>query len=181
MTSREVEFAGKLKGYLDRAAGDVRPGIAYRLQLARAEALKRLTENPQEARSGHLVGAHGLVGAGAAGGSFKTSDERPFLTQGRLWTVVGLLAVAMLGWQQWTAWQELAEVEELDAQILISDLPVDALVDRGFHLFLEIAPTLVPEEAPASGEAVEAGAGNATQTEIPATPASAPAAAKPAE
>jgi len=181
MTDREEEFAGKLRSYLDRAAGDLRPGIAYRLQAARAEALAHLTESPQQAGSGHLVGAHGLVGAGAVGGSFKTPDVRPRLSQSRLWTVVGLLALAIFGWQQWTAWQELDELEDLDAQILTSDLPVDALIDRGFHLFLQVAPTLMPSDAPASGEPADAADRDAPKADAPSTPASEPAAAQPAE
>ncbi len=44
---------------------------------------------------------------------------------------------AMIGYQQWTAWQELQELEDLDAQILTSDLPIDAYLDRGFQLWLK--------------------------------------------
>ena len=45
-----------------------------------------------------------------------------------------IAAAAMFGYQQWTAWQELEELEDLDAQILTSDLPIDAYLDRGFQL-----------------------------------------------
>jgi hypothetical protein len=185
MTSREEELAAKLKGYLDQAATDLRPGLAYRLQQARAQAIARLTENPQEAGSGRLVGAHGLLGAGAGGANLSTSSpQRPFLAQGRVWLGVGLIALAALGWQQWTAWQELNEVEDLDAQILTSDLPVDALIDRGFHLFLEVAPTLALMPAP-PGEDAAGTMPEAVPAVAPgpdAEPARAmPAAAKPAE
>jgi hypothetical protein len=185
MTSRDEELAAKLKGYLDQAASDLRPGLAYRLQQARAQAIARLTENPQEAGSGRLVGAHGLLGAGAGGANLGTSSpQRPFLAQGRVWLGVGMIALAALGWQQWTAWQELNEVEDLDAQILTSDLPVDALIDRGFHLFLEVAPTLALMPAPPADDPA-----GAAPTAIPAfapdqdaqASRSVPAVAKPAE
>jgi hypothetical protein len=177
MTSSEEELAGKLRTYLDQAAAELRPGLAYRLQQARAQALGRLAENAQSAPSGQLAGARGLVGAGAAGGYLKTGDDRPVLSPARLWVAAGLLALAILGWQQWMAWQELAEVEDLDAQILTSDLPIDALVDRGFHLFLQIAPRLATPEDPPAAE----GAATGEKAEASTAPAPAGAATKPAE
>ena len=178
MTPSEEEIAGKLRAYLDKAAAELRPGLAYRLQQARAQALSRLAENAQSAPSGALAGAHGLIGAGAGGGSFGAGDERPVVSRGKLWLAAALLALTILGWQQWVAWQELAEVEDLDAQILTSELPIDALVDRGFHLFLKIAPSLAEPESPptAADEAAEGNRASAADA-----PAPAGAAAKPAE
>lgn len=176
MTPSEEEVAGKLRAYLDKAAAELRPGLAYRLQQARAQALGRLAENAQSAPSGALAGAHGLIGAGAGGGSFSAGDERPVVSRGKLWLAAGLLALTILGWQQWVAWQELAEVEDLDAQILTSDLPIDALVDRGFHLFLEIAPTIAEPEAPPTAD--EAAEGDRASAADAPAPSGAP---KPAE
>ena len=157
MTPSEEEIASKLRTYLDKGTAELRPGLAYRLQQARAQALSRLAESAAPAASGGLVGAHGLVGAGGLIGPIGTDDGRPFIARGKLWLAIGLLALAILGWRQWVAWQEIAELEDLDAQILTSDLPIDALVDRGFRLFLEIAPTLAEtQDAPAAAEAVEA-------------------------
>ena len=91
--------------------------------------------------------------------------------------------MAAFGWQQWS-WQELAEVEDLDAQILTSDLPVDALVDRGFHLFLEVAPTLAlmppPPEEDAAGSAAAVLPAVAPEPDAE-TARAVPAAVKPAE
>lgn len=181
MKSREEAFAGRIKVLLDQAATDLRPGLGYRLQQARAQALGRLADNRQTERSGRLVGAHGLVGAGAAGGSLPDlAPPRPLFAQGRVWAGIAAIAVAAFGWQQWQAWQDLAEVEDLDAQILTSDLPIDAFVDRGFQLFLTIPPALPEPAAPAEGEAAAAPEG-----EAPAVAGSEPtprgAAAKPAE
>jgi len=44
MSNREEQFARGLKQHLDRSAGELRPGLAYRLQSAPAEALARLAE-----------------------------------------------------------------------------------------------------------------------------------------
>ena len=47
-----------------------------------------------------------------------------------------ILAAGVFGWQQWQFDQQTRELEELDAQILSSDLPIDAYLDRGFQTWL---------------------------------------------
>ena len=132
MTSQDDEFARKLTSYLDESAAGLKAGTAYRLQLARAEALARLGEPerssaPQMARA--LVGAGSGAGpAGGGGHGFRVSAK-----------LVGgiLLIIAMFfGYQQWQAYQQLTELEETDAAILSSDLPIDAYLDRGFQNWL---------------------------------------------
>ncbi len=139
MNAREEEFASKLKGYLDQGSADLRPGIAFRLQQARAAALARARGEPLPQQDFGLAGAHGLAGAGGGSLAGSSRPNRPLYTQFRLWLAVGLVAAAVLGYQQWTAWQELLEQEDLDTQILTSDLPIDAFVDRGFQLWLKSA------------------------------------------
>ena len=46
------------------------------------------------------------------------------------------MAAAVFGYQQWQLYQQTREIEELDVQILTSDLPIDAYVDRGFQTWL---------------------------------------------
>jgi hypothetical protein len=41
------------------------------------------------------------------------------------------------GWQQWRALQQVQDLQDLDAQILSSDLPLDAYLDRGFVNWLK--------------------------------------------
>ena len=137
MNAGEEEFAGKLKGYLDQAGADLRPGLAFRLQQARSAALARARGEPLPERDFGLAGAHGLAGAGGGTITGRPRSGRPFYSQARLWLGLLLLAAAVLGYQQWMAWQEVQELEDLDTQILTSDLPVDALVDRGFQLWLK--------------------------------------------
>ncbi|MET0440381.1 MAG: DUF3619 family protein [Casimicrobiaceae bacterium] len=48
-----------------------------------------------------------------------------------------MAALAAFGWQQWQAVQQVREFEELDAQLLSSDLPIDAYLDRGFQNWLK--------------------------------------------
>ena len=135
MKTPEEQFAETLRKHLDLAAGEVRSGVAYRLQQARAAALARAAEVRQTAGAGELAMA-GHRGAGDRGG-------RPRYLQPRMWLALALLVAGMIGFQQWRAWEELQELEDLDAQILSSDLPIDAYLDRGFQLWLK---TSKPDE-----------------------------------
>jgi len=132
MITRDDDFAKKITTYLDRGAADLKAGTAYRLQLARAEALARLTD-PQRAAELRTAGANAGGGSGTAGG------YRSFWTNGRLWIGIVLIAAAGFGYQQWQAYQQLNDIEETDAAILSSDLPIDAYLDRGFQNWLKHA------------------------------------------
>ena len=128
MTSRETEIANKIRPYLDQATAELKAGIVYRLQLARADALARLSD-PQRVIAPEL--AHALAGAGL---SSRPGPRFSF----KLWLGIGVFViVAGFGWQQWRTFQDTREFEELDAQILSSDLPIDAYLDRGFQNWLK--------------------------------------------
>ena len=138
MNDSDEQYAAKLKGHLEAGAAGLKPGIAYRLQQARQAALARLSEGSEVQQGGALVGARALAGGGMGGGP---PSGRPLYAQGPVWIAALVLAAAAFGWQQWTAWQELSDLEDLDAQILTSELPIDAFVDRGFQQWLR-TPTL---------------------------------------
>lgn len=126
MIRDEDEFAKKITGYLDIGAASLKQGTAYRLQQARAQALARLTD-PLAVPVGQTRMAHALVGGGSAGG-----------TRRGLWLgfVIVLLAAMAFGYQQWTAYKQANELADIDVQILSSDLPIDAYLDRGFQTWL---------------------------------------------
>ena len=131
MTSRETEIANKITTYLDDATAELKAGTVYRLQLARADALARLSD-PQRVVAPEL--AHALAGAGV-GRLAPRAPQRPGIW---LWLGIALFAVAAgVGWQQWRAFQDTKDFEELDAQLLSSDLPIDAYLDRGFQNWLK--------------------------------------------
>jgi len=131
MTSRETEIAKKITAYLDDATADLKAGTVYRLQLARADALARLSD-PHRVVAPEL--AHALAGLGA-GGPVPRPAPRSSLW---LWLGIALVAVvAGFGWQQWRSFQDARDFEELDAQLLSSDLPIDAYLDRGFQNWLK--------------------------------------------
>ena len=135
MSSREQEFAAKLKSHLDRSAEELRPGLAYRLQAARAEALARLEGSTSTVPMGGLAGAHGIAGGGESFGT-PTRPHRSVFGQTRLW--IGILAIAavVFGYAQWSVWTSAEEKGDLDAELLSSDLPIDAYLDTGFQNWL---------------------------------------------
>jgi hypothetical protein len=131
MNTRESETAKKITTYLDCGAASLRPGTVYRLQQARAAAVAALA-NPQR--------VPGLQMARALAGGLGDGGRRSGWTDVRLWVGVAVfVAVAGFGWQQWKAVQQVREYEELDAQILSSDLPIDAYLDRGFQNWLKVS------------------------------------------
>ena len=129
MTSQDNEFAKKLTSYLDDGAANLKAGTAYRLQLARAEALARLGD-PQRAPATRMSAALAGAGSGTVGGG-------PGLRMNAKLLVGALLVVvAYFGYNQWQAYQQLTDLQETDAALLSSDLPIDAYLDRGFQNWL---------------------------------------------
>ena len=68
MTTADDNFAKKISTYLDGGAADIKAGTAYRLQLARQEALARLAD-PERVAGMQLVGAHAGGGSGSSPGA----------------------------------------------------------------------------------------------------------------
>ena len=76
--------------------------------------------------------------ARAAGAGHR--ERRPRSSgRGRLWLGIALIVAAGFGYQQWQAYQQMNDLEETDAAILSSDLPIDAYLDRGFQNWLKRA------------------------------------------
>lgn len=130
MMRDQEEFARKLTGYLDAGAAELRSGTVYKLQLARTRALERLGAQPERAVAAGT--AHAFAGAGSdrPGGGVRKGAWLGFAL------AVALLVAAAYGYQQWEVYQQTRELEELDAQLLSSDLPIDAYLDRGFQTWL---------------------------------------------
>ncbi|HEY7239069.1 MAG TPA: DUF3619 family protein [Burkholderiales bacterium] len=126
--STEKQIAKKITAYLDHGTAQLRAGTAYRLQQARARALAQVDPAYAEAPALEAV----LAGS-------------PGARRGRIWasTPVRLLGVALIvaaaafGWQQWRAFQQVQDLQDLDMQILTSDIPIDAYLDRGFLNWLK--------------------------------------------
>jgi hypothetical protein len=118
----EHQFAHKIRQVLDQATR-VDPAIAERLRAARERALD--ARRPE--RASVLAWADNVLGdvGGLGGLSLRLLLSAAF---------VALSVAAIYGWQQN---QRLAEIEEIDAELLTDDLPIDAYLDRGFETWLK--------------------------------------------
>lgn len=119
----EHEIAKKITGYLDRGTAELKAGSAYRLQRARQQALLRLAP-PERASDLALTG----------GGTF---GERRLVGGMRIGVGVVLLVAGILSYQYWQAEQQARDIEETDAAILASELPIEAYLDEGFQAWLK--------------------------------------------
>ena len=128
--TQEHEIAARITAILDQGKDGLRAGTAYRLQQARAAALARL--DPAYATAPGRAPAF----AGAAGGRHDTG-RRSWGAPMRWLGVLLIAGAAAFGWQQWRAFQQVQEFQDLDAQILSSELPLDAYLDRGFLNWLK--------------------------------------------
>jgi hypothetical protein len=122
----EHETAKKITTYLDHGTAELKAGVAFRLQRARQAAVARLSEQTEQVPA--------LALADAGGGSF---GERRLLADARLWIGVLLIVGGVLGYQYWEAAQQARDIEETDAAILSSELPIEAYLDQGFEAWLK--------------------------------------------
>jgi len=118
----EHQFGNKIRQLLNQGL-HLDAAAAARLSAAREQALARQRPEPATA----LARADSvLVGLGGWG-SLSLRVLLPLL----------LLAAAVVGIYTWEQKQRIAEVEDIDAQLLTDDLPIDAYLDRGFETWLK--------------------------------------------
>jgi hypothetical protein len=122
----EIETAKKITTYLDKGTAELKAGTAYKLQIARQAALDAM-QAPQ--RVPELVLADGS-GRSLGGG-------RPLIAGARLWIGMLFIVGGVLFFQNWQITQQTREIEETDAALLTSDLPIEAYLDRGFQNWLK--------------------------------------------
>jgi hypothetical protein len=120
--NEEIKFANKIRQALNESSR-VDARIARRLSEARERAV--LARTPE--REPALAWAGGGFGGFSGLGGFSLRVVLPVLL-----LVAGLLAI-----YTWQEEQRAADIEELDAMLLTSDLPIDAYLDRGFEVWLK--------------------------------------------
>jgi hypothetical protein len=123
MNENERQTAYRIKQLLDRGL-DLDPARLARLKQAREHALSR---QRTRALAPVLAWADKLAG-GWGGPSFLLS---------RVVLPTVLLIFSAVAVNQWRETQQAAEIEEIDAAVLTSDLPLDAYLDKGFDAWLK--------------------------------------------
>jgi hypothetical protein len=118
----EVQFAHRIRQHLNEGA---------KLDAAHAASLRAAREQALAAYRPEQAGSLTLAGGGAARlGGLRGISLRVLLP-------VAILCVAFAATYAWQQQQRAAEVEELDAQLLSGDLPIDAYLDQGFAAWLK--------------------------------------------
>jgi len=118
----EAQFAFRVRQRLNQGVR-VDARVAARLRAAREQALAHHRPEPAEGLAlasdtmGRIGGARGL--------------------SLRVLLPLVVLAIAFAATYAWQQKQRAAELEELDAQLLSSDLPIDAYLDQGFAAWLK--------------------------------------------
>ena len=118
---QQHQFGNRVRQILN--GGSLDPQVERRLQETRDLALSR----QRRARAPALALADNVLGR--FGG----------WTAGLLYTVLSLalLAGGVAAIYSWQQTQRIAELEEIDSQLLTDDLPIDAYLDRGFQNWLK--------------------------------------------
>ncbi len=117
----ELQFAHRIRQLLDHGAAPS-ARVAERLHEARELALERRKTEPE---AGYALAGNVLARMGV--GSLSLRVIAPVVA----------LGVAFAATYSWHQTERAAEVEELDALLLTSDLPIDAYLDRGFEAWLK--------------------------------------------
>ena len=128
--NNEIRFANKIRQALNeglREGAHLDGRIAERLRAAREQALAARKPEREPAFAWMRASASGVVAGFGGVGGFSLRVLLPTLLM-----VAGLMAIYT--WQQD---QRAADIEELDAQLLTDDLPIDAYLDKGFEAWLK--------------------------------------------
>jgi len=119
----ETQFGHRVRLLLNEGAR-LDEGHAERLRAAREQALAAY----RPARAGQALLASG-------GGTARLGGLAGFSL--RVLLPLAILAAAFAATYAWQQQQRAAELEELDAQLLSGDLPIDAYLDQGFAAWLK--------------------------------------------
>ena len=122
----EIKFANKVRQALNEGAR-VDTRIAERLRAARERAIANRKPEREPALAWARSTAVGVIGGFGGFGGFSV----------RLLLPTALLVAGLVAIYSWQQEQRAADVEELDAQLLTDDLPIDAYLDRGFETWLK--------------------------------------------
>jgi hypothetical protein len=126
----EQQFANKIRQALNegsRVNGHLSARVAERLREARERALERRRPERAPVLGWAQLTTDGVVARFGGLGGFSL----------RLLLPTALLVAGLLAIYSWQREQRAADVEELDAQLLTDELPIDAYLDRGFEAWLK--------------------------------------------
>jgi len=118
----ELHFARRIRQHLDQST-QLERATADKLRSARELALSRQRPEPAPV----VAWADNVFGNGWGWAGLSARVILP----------AAVLIVAVAGIYNWQEKQRLAEIVEIDSQLLTDDLPIDAYLDRGFENWLK--------------------------------------------
>jgi len=118
----ELHFARRIRQHLDQST-QLERATADKLRSARELALSRQRPEPAPV----VAWADNVFGNGWGWAGLSARVILP----------AAVLIVAVAGIYNWQEKQRLAELVEIDSQLLTDDLPIDAYLDRGFENWLK--------------------------------------------
>ena len=121
----EQELAGKIVQHLEHGLDRIKQGTLYQLQSARSAALDRYREAPQP--------VFGLAWAGDM--AFRVSHSRH--VNPRNLFALGLLLLSLIGVTYWQVVVQANDIAEIDASLLMGELPINAYLDSDFEAWLK--------------------------------------------
>ncbi|MES2047879.1 MAG: DUF3619 family protein [Pseudomonadota bacterium] len=130
--AKDIEFAYKIRRALNESAENIPESSLNRLSNARKIALSR-----KKQESSIAVFATKDVLAGHTGFSF----QGPNSWFGKLGVVLPMLVliVGLFGIYEYEQNQRINDLAEIDAAVLVDELPPDAYLDTGFSAYLNKA------------------------------------------
>src|SRR5881394_514326 len=123
----ELHFASRIRQILNQGTGTLNATVMQKLQAAREAALARQRPEPVPVIRPAVRWADNVLGNSWSWGGLSARVILPAVA----------LIVAAVGIYRWQENQRLAEVVEIDSQLLTDDLPIDAYLDRGFQNWLK--------------------------------------------
>ena len=134
---QELRFAHEVRAALDASTDDLPADVTARLAAARRMALAhKKAEAPVRVPQFAMPNGHHVP-------SFDDEDDSAlhrvgaWLKRGALvWALVALGA-GLIGIYHWQQQKRVEELADIDAAMLLDDLPPAAYADQGFHVFLK--------------------------------------------
>ena len=131
MNTRELDFAYKVRHALNESAENLPASTAERLASARKTALSR---KKKDSRLRALAETPRQVLAGQTGHFL----DKPFSWLARAGLAVPLVVVVigLTSMYQYEQQRRIRETAEIDAAVLVDELPLSAYLDHGFNAYL---------------------------------------------
>ena len=118
----ESKFGHQIKQQLDQAL-DLDPATLNRLKVAREQALSRQRMTEPAFALAWVDAVVGRLSGNLASASIAVAGAA--------------LIIALVGIQYWQQTPTVEEIEEIDAALLTSDLPINAYLDKSFDTWLK--------------------------------------------